>query len=586
MSPRRPPHLCQRALRVLLAVVVALVLPVSASAAGQLPYDHRWQLEGLLTGDVGATARTVIKDSVTLEYAAGRYGGTVDFSDVLGAVDGSKTQAQVSTISLRLEGSALSGGRSAGGAFTGTAVLTTRDAPSLAVAASRDQLALSSGTQVTYDVAGHWAVELTDAGARGELLYQSATPRAGATGPSRGAAWFNRSSLAQPDGLGDAQRFTVRVTGVTAPSPAPVTQPTTRPAGTSPVPADQPAAPTLSPIDYIVRGLTGRRSLTPVPAASEQVRAARALRDAAVPNVVALPTDAITVDLDVAGAYLDAKNRASALLGDSGPIGDYVASARAAAAAARSAVPGRAAPGADADAGTTYARDLVRVLAPQVVRVAGARTLSDDAASIRPGAPAVTVARLRSWLAVVEALAADNPFGSVIAPAAASAKAVAQGRLPQTGALADAVLAAADSPEAPVGALAVTDFAREPSADVSALATASTNGAVPSIGLVSEPASAGVNALPREVLARAALGSASDGALPAITYDAGGQQRVAPATWLAYARADGTRFWLAGDGGLVALTDASLRGWAWSARRAALVDATRVGRTLALFDLR
>lgn len=349
----------------------------------------------------------------------------------------------------------------------------------------------------------------------------------------------------------------------------------------SALPASVPATATPSLLDYILVGITGRRPSARVQVAAEQAQAARALRDAAPSGAVAVPADALATDLDVAGTYLDAKNRVTGLLGEAGPTGDYAVAARAAALAAREAVPGRRAPGADVDAGTAYGRRLRELLAAQTADVAGARALSDFAGSITPGGDGPTVIRLRTWLAVVEAMTAETPFGSVLEPAAASARAVGAAGVEQDGALADAVRVAAGSPETPATSEAVSSFARERSADVSAVASASVAPSANPTTILPAHAS-----LPREVLARVTAGSASDGAAPAMVYGAGGQQRVAPPTWLAYRRADGAYFWLAGVSGPVALTDASVRGWAWSVPHAALVDARHVGRTLALFDIR
>ena len=361
-------------------------------------------------------------------------------------------------------------------------------------------------------------------------------------------------------------------------SPAPISAP---PAGRAPAAVSATAIPSL--VDYVVRGLIGRPQSIHATVAPEQARAARALRDAVPAGAVAVPPDALVADVDVAGAYLDAKNRAAGVLGETGPVGEYAATARAAVAADRAAVPGRPAPGPDEDAGMSYSRRLGILLAPQLADVAGARALSEAATAIAPGAEGATVIRLRTWLAVVEAMSAEKPFGSVLGPAAASVRATASARVVQRGPLAEAVRAAAGSSETPAYSVAVARFTRVRSADVSTLASASA-AAAPTSTVSSIPAVS--SSLPQEVLARVVAGAPSDGALPTIVYSDGGLKRVAVVRWLAYRRADGAYFWLAGPSGRVALTDASVRGWAWSVPQAALVDAAHVGRTLALFDLR
>jgi hypothetical protein len=56
--------------------------------------------------------------------------------------------------------------------------------------------------------------------------------------------------------------------------------------------------------------------------------------------------------------------------------------------------------------------------------------------------------------------------------------------------------------------------------------------------------------------------------------------------WLAYSRADGSVFWLPGAGAEVAITDGTLIGAGFTVPRAYLVDASHVGRILAVYDLR
>ncbi len=128
------------------------------------------------------------------------------------------------------------------------------------------------------------------------------------------------------------------------------------------------------------------------------------------------------------------------------------------------------------------------------------------------------------------------------------------------------MLAAADRPDAPPAARVVTRFEREAGLDTSASAESSPS-------------------LPGEVFARlAAAGQREERVLVWDTPD--GPESVAPASWLGYRRSDGAVFWLAGDDGPAALTDASVRGWAWSAPMAALVAADDVGRTLSTFEVR
>ena len=323
------------------------------------------------------------------------------------------------------------------------------------------------------------------------------------------------------------------------------------------------------------------------------------LRAVAPRDAVAVPGDVLAMGAQLSGAYLDAKNRAAGLSGGTARI---AVRARRAAERSRLAVPGRAAPGADEDAGLLLAARLTDLLGEEApageTDVGGAPLLRDLAASVTANAPPEQVLALRTRLAVAEALTAKKPFGSVLAAARETARAVATTALPDRkstyleGRLADAVLVAAKSPDAPDSMRAVTDFMRAERFDVSA-ASASAKPVTPadnpaSLATATPTASEDEStALPREVLSRSAR-DASDAGPPAVSWEttAGARAQVAPAVWLAYGRSDGARYWLAGAGGPVALTDASVDGWAWRNRRAAVVDASDVGVVLSAIELR
>lgn len=570
-----------------LAIVSATPLGAPSHAAAlsssQPPYDHRWQVEGQLLGEAGATQKTIVSDAMKLEFASGRYTGTVAYVDVLGIYDGSQNQSQVSQIHLDLVGTPLQGGTAAGGTFSGTATLTTREASSLAQGASRDQLAARGGVTRTYDVAGHWAARLVGSNASGEVLFQSAIAQAG-SGPTRSVAWFNRAGSDLADPLGASQTFEVsptRAPAGEAPGPAPKGQtsggavPRSGSAGQAPL---APATP-LSVLAYITRGYYGLAPAAAVPVSTEQVLAAKALRDAAPSDATTLPADAVSIDLDVAGAYLDAKNRAAGLLGDAGPIGSFADKGRSAVDALRSKdrafsrLPIPTNPAAIAD-------QLLAALKPEADSgVAGAQPLSVDVNAVRTARDPATLAELRAYLSAVEALAPAGSLTSMLAVGADSARNVAAAKVPRSGALAEAVLAAADSAQAPPSATAVAHFTREKPLD----ASVPTAGAVPpTTGFASHPV--GGLVLPLRVLrSHAEQPLASP---PALAWTAStGPQALAPSAWLAYRRADGTEFWLAGKGGPVALRDASLVGWAFSSPRAALVSAGDAGRVVAVYEL-
>lgn len=547
------------AARRLLAFVLALALAVPPAVGFAAPapaYDHRWAAEAMLVGSLGATQRTVLEDGMRLAYSAGTYSGTVVYRDVLGMSEPAGITSQVSDIHLTLTGGPLEGGSSAGGTFVGTAVLVTRQASSLSEAASADITRVGGGERVTYDVAGHWAARLTNTSASGELVYESVRAQSAPGTTGRDAAWFNRASTANPDGLGEGQPFAVAVTGLENRRDGSTASTRTAPEAL--------AAPRVSAFEYVRRGIKGVRPATTMPVPDASARAARDLRDSAPLGATPLPAGSVSIDLDAAGAYLDAKNRAAGL--------DVVSSAGAALAAKarvefdriRLSAPGRPLVAPDADMGIALAKQLGSWLAVlERDGVPGASALARDVAAIGPGVDADTVLLLRTWLAVAEATQRPAAPGDLAPVARDGARAVAGTALPRSGAAADAVLAAADSASAPDGAVRLAAFERVASRDSSGT---------------------GGGELPAAVLALAAPDGSGAPGLTVI--GTAGAERVAPSSWLAYRRADGAVYWLAGEDGRLALADASLDGWCWGVRRAALVDAGRVGRRLAYFSAR
>lgn len=344
-----------------------------------------------------------------------------------------------------------------------------------------------------------------------------------------------------------------------------------------------------------LRGAADVRSLF------EEFPAADTLAGATPSGAVALPQDALATGSGASGPYLEAKNRAATLMGDDG------ASARRAKADAESlrlAVPGRAAPGPDEDTGLVLAQRLSALVSSGgagSATIANSPPLSRFVDSFEPGADPTRVLALRALLAAAEAVTAEKPFGSVISATRETARFVVVIEPPDPdgesvqGSLADAILVAAQSPDAPADARVVIRFIHDESRDfdaasmdvtADAVASASTSASTSSTDLAQ--IDAGDLTIPAEVLSTVRRDAASDGGLPAVSWEATGDVRrqAAPATWLAYRRGDGRVFWLAGEDGPVALADASLGGWAWSARRAHVVDATDVGRVLSEIELR
>lgn len=537
--------------RPVLAIALACVLllgGVSVSNAGSPPYEHVWQAEGMFSGDLGSTARSVVTDEMELMLTGAEWDGRIVYADVLGLDESGSVSSQVCSMTLDLRGTSIEGGAALGGRFTGVAELTVREAGSVAAAADPVLAAAPGGQRMVYEVSGFWSARLEDRVATGELLFRTASPLPGGSGPMRDASWFNRANLAQPDGLGDAQTFSTLASGVAATGGS--TSATRTPPG-----------------DYITRGLRGTGGERPTPASSAQAAAAQALLKSAPAGATPLPPDARAIDLDVAGAFLDAKNRAAGLLDEQyHPTGPWVQDAIAGADAIMAAEPRHDA--ATADEGIALADRIKRLIAQHAKDgVPGAAALLTDLDDVVAGADDATLARLRAWAAAVGAIAVPPSGGSALLIATQqAASAVADEPVAQSGPLAGAARAAADSPTAPRSSRVVTAFERISRFDTSATA-----------GSVSVPSRV------RGALASSTPPGGVDGT-PIVTWE-GGARSVAPARWLAYRRNDGRVYWLAGDNGPVALTDAGIEGWAWRTSSAALVDALAVGRVLETYRL-
>jgi hypothetical protein len=541
-------------------VAVAVFASVVASPAWAdvaRPYDHHWAAEEMYAGDAGATSVTTLQDSVTMRLDQGEWKGTINYADVMGIKDMSGAVAsQVSHITLALEGSALEGGASIGGRFDGTATLKVSSAPSLQAASSASKVDAPGDTAV-YDVSGFWAAQLDGDKASGHLFFQSARPQDGSEGELREADWFNRVSSTTPGSMGEPQPFTVVVEGLSSATGTskPVAQ--TKPRQTRPSkPPVQPSA-----MSYILRGLRGAALSTPVPVTTEMAYAARALRDASPAGATKLPAGSVAIDIDVAGATLDAKNRAVGLLGVDAPKGPEAAAAGKSFSALVASFPSHAAPAEDQDAGLALAKRLEAALNAHP-GIPGAAAIGADAAAIPAGADPGVVRQLRAWVAVAEALA-TQPGVSTLATVRAVSSRIAEKPVPTSGPLADAVLAAADSPRAPASAVRVAQFARDAALDTSSTAE-------------------GRSPVQRAFAVLKAQGQVT----PAIVWtQAGAENGVSPVSWLAYRRADGTLFWLAGPDGPVAIRESGVHGWAWNGQRAVVVDAGRAGRFLSAIEL-
>lgn len=296
--------------------------------------------------------------------------------------------------------------------------------------------------------------------------------------------------------------------------------------------------------EYVRRGLSGGARSTAVPVPAALSAPANAIATARPALGAALPAGALVVDRDVAGAYLDAKDRATvrSSIDESASSAAWIS--------ARAKAPGRPALEPGQDAVAYFAQRLAKLLAPSTRP--GAAELRANADLVQPS-DSSAVPLLQAYGAVVEAVESSASADSVLGVTAAAAGRVADTPVPTRGSFADAVLVAATSNVAP-------ESSRE-AARFSAVAPSS----VPS--------------LPADVLA--AQGSAPGGSL---AYESGGQPRtVAAESWTPRRRADGAVYYVAEPSGDVALTDGSLLGWGFDIKRAYLVDARDVGRILAVY---
>ncbi len=310
----------------------------------------------------------------------------------------------------------------------------------------------------------------------------------------------------------------------------------------------------------------GVRELDPVIAVvapEDQVRVAARLRDAAPPNAAAMPAAVASIDIEVPGFYLDEKNRVLGLLDETGPLHMGAGALRDAVSAMRTAAPGIPAVPPEVDAGRFWAELAVRTLDEAADARDGVRPIADGVRSGLANTPAdldsTGVAGIRAT-ALAAVAVARVPFGSVLAQTRRMAIDIADS-IPVKGTAASVLLETAGVGDERSTIRRVTDFERVAELDL-----------VPAGPMIFDsPVAAAVTAW--------------DGS--GVEYSAGGIRRtVAPDSWLAYLRPDGRVYWLAGDGGDIALTDGSLRGWGWTRERVAVVDAARVGRVLAYVGVR
>ena len=280
-----------------------------------------------------------------------------------------------------------------------------------------------------------------------------------------------------------------------------------------------------------------------------------------------MPVPSMSIDAEAPGHYLDEKNRAFGLATrEPLALGAELAQS---ASAMRAAAPGIPALPAGSDAGQTWASiaaaALHRVGEPTPAPRVEATSVLSELEALPAGLQPAEVARVRAI--ALAAIAIDGgSLGSVLAASHALAERVGASRPITRGDLAavreafeaaTADAAGADRPARPVG-----DFERAEELDLAPSAAVGDGDSV----------------------VERALDAHAEAGLPLIAE--GRRETLAPERWLAHRRGDGKVFWLAGEGGTRAITDASLRGWGWTRERVAVVDAARPGRVLAHVEVR
>lgn len=323
-------------------------------------------------------------------------------------------------------------------------------------------------------------------------------------------------------------------------------------AGARAIDEGAPSAPsresTPSALGYVLRGIAGNPWHPPVQVPAGFGTQAQALAQARPPSATSLPPAIVSVGLDLPAGYLDAKNRAAGFVREDGQLSGTAAELVSLAEEARSNAPGIPALAAGTDPARFWAETVAGLLANSRPGVDGAddmlQALADTAT---PESDPRKVSLVRAVAMTVMAVESDG-FGDNVAAFADLSQEVADVPLP-AGPAADAVLVAACCIRAPEDAKQVVLFERVESLDRDPDALEDSVG----------------DALP-----------AWDGA--SFTYGApDAPVTVAPELWLGYRRADGREYLLAGANGPVALTDASLTGWAYEMPRIAIVDAADVG---------
>ncbi|PKQ29136.1 MAG: hypothetical protein CVT60_06940, partial [Actinobacteria bacterium HGW-Actinobacteria-10] len=175
-------------------------------------------------------------------------------------------------------------------------------------------------------------------------------------------------------------------------------------------------------LDYMVRGLRGTpdRQIGSMP--TESLALARELRDARPPLAIPLPDNAVSMDVEYSGMYLDAKNHAAELASGQAMLFDGAVELGVSAGFMRGRAPGIPALPSGVDAGQFWAGRGIETLRSHA-DVPGASRLANELEDMAPGLEGAAVAKLRAVTMGTIAVA-RAPFGTVYRGTAASASAV------------------------------------------------------------------------------------------------------------------------------------------------------------------
>ncbi len=248
---------------------------------------------------------------------------------------------------------------------------------------------------------------------------------------------------------------------------------------------------------------------------------------------------------------LDSANRATGLTTPSGPTVKDAGALKDAWRRGYEAAPGVATPSEGGEAAARYAADRIE-RALSGASVDGATALEGLVPGLVAGQDAWL---LRQWAATAEAVAAEEALPSVLALTAAATREVGDGVRRNGG-------------PGKYGRQqdgSVLEFERVDDLDVA--------GTVDGTGVV--PATLARYGVPRD--ARIGLMWRPNDSSPLVF--AGADE------WRAFRAPDGAVYWMAGERGDVALTETSLRGWAYETPSATLVDAKDVTREYGTYPL-